>query len=137
MSSPYFARGPDHIIVELEAQAAAAPTSIHAPTISGAIVPSFSGFVLPHGGGLAFSQLFRIGGSLAQFAHTASPTSFPLRPAPSSGEAIRLSNFLCANLPRGFDKKRIEDTIKDLNSAPYVSHVYYYPAPIRRVVDTR
>lgn len=127
MPLPQFPTGPNQIVVEVEEQAAAVPNNLHSPSLATA---AFRGFELPDAGGLVFAPLFRIGGSLARFAYNRAPASFALPSPPSTTEAEVLSRFLVANLPTGLDLKQIGDTVKDLNSAPYVSLAYYSPAPV-------
>ena len=133
MPSPQFATGPDQIVVELTEQAANAPATFHRarPTVPVGATQPFSGFMLTSARGLVFSPMFRVGGTLANFAHTTAPHRFasPSGP-PTTGELKIMSRFLVANVPSGFGRDQIKELVKNLNDDSYVSLAYYSPAPV-------
>jgi len=132
MPLPLFETGPDQVVVELKPDAAAAPGGLLASMASGGAAPT--GFTLPNAGELPFTPLFRVGGKIAELAHSFAPTSFALPPSPSSArEAQALSRFLVANVPRGFDPR---ETIGRLNRTPQVNVAYFAPAAVPAIWET-
>jgi hypothetical protein len=129
MPSPQFTTGPDQIIVELHATAAATPSEVFAPAAAGTVLP---GLALRDIEACSFIPLFQVRSPVATFAHAAAPAAFALPPPPSShhSAARALAQFLVANVPSGFDPR---STLEQLNHTPTVAVAYLAPAAVPAV----